>query len=76
MQSPPSLNRPERPVLRLPEKPSVAVLPFLNKSGDPDQEYLVDGITEDIITALAKVALVLRDSEKLELHLQKAAPST
>jgi adenylate cyclase len=54
MQSPPSLNRPERPVLRLPEKPSVAVLPFLNKSGDPDQEYLVDGITEDIITALAK----------------------
>jgi TolB-like protein/class 3 adenylate cyclase len=37
----------------LPDKPSIAVLPFANMSGDPDQEYFADGITEDIITALS-----------------------
>ena len=37
-----------------PDKPSIAVLPFANMSGDPEQEYFSDGITEDIITALAK----------------------
>src|ERR1700722_4733349 len=36
----------------LPEKPSIAVLPFQNMSGDPEQEYFADGIVEDIITAL------------------------
>ncbi len=40
----------------LPEKPSIAVLPFDNLSGDPDQEYFSDGITEDIITELAKIS--------------------
>jgi adenylate cyclase len=39
----------------LPGKPSIAVLPFDNLSGDPDQEYFSDGITEEIITALAKI---------------------
>ncbi len=38
-----------------PDKPSIAVLPFENMSGDPEQEYFSDGITEDIITALANV---------------------
>src|SRR5499425_2145541 len=38
----------------LPERPSIAVLPFNNVSGDPEQDYFVDGITEDIITALSK----------------------
>jgi TolB-like protein len=40
--------------LSLPDKPSVAVLPFANLSGDPEQEYFSDGITFDIITALGK----------------------
>ncbi len=41
--------------LSLPEKPSIAVLPFNNMSGDPDQEYFSDGMTEDIITALSRL---------------------
>jgi TolB-like protein len=40
--------------LALPDKPSIAVLPFLNMSGDPEQEYFADGMTEDIITALSR----------------------
>jgi adenylate cyclase len=41
--------------LALPDKPSIAVLPFTNLSGDPDQEYFGDGIAEDILTDLAKL---------------------
>jgi adenylate cyclase len=41
--------------LPLPDKPSIAVLPFQNMSGDPEQEFFSDGITEDITTALSKV---------------------
>jgi len=40
--------------LALPDKPSIAVLPFQNMSGDPEQEYFVDGLVEDIITALSR----------------------
>ena len=40
--------------LALPDKPSIAVLPFQNMSGDPEQEYFADGIVEDIITALSR----------------------
>jgi adenylate cyclase len=40
--------------LTLPEKPSIAVLPFQNMSGDPEQEYFADGIVEEIITALSR----------------------
>jgi TolB-like protein/class 3 adenylate cyclase len=41
--------------LALPDKPSIAVLPFENMSGDPTQEYFVDGMTEELITALSRV---------------------
>jgi len=41
--------------LPLPERPSIAVLPFQNMSGDPEQEYFADGMVEDIITGLARI---------------------
>ena len=43
------------PALALPDKPSIAVLPFQNMSGDREQEYLADGIVDDIITALTRM---------------------
>jgi TolB-like protein/Flp pilus assembly protein TadD len=45
---------PARPGLALPDKPSIAVLPFTNMSGDPEQEYFADGVADDIITALSR----------------------
>ena len=47
------------PSLELPDKPSIAVLPFTNMSNDPEQEFFSDGITEDIITALSKISSML-----------------
>ena len=44
----------ERKPLSLPDKPSIAVLPFQNMSGDPEQEYFADGMVEDIITAFSR----------------------
>lgn len=46
----------ERMAFPLPDKPSIAVLPFTNMSGDPEQEYFVDGMTEDLITDLSKLS--------------------
>jgi adenylate cyclase len=43
-----------QPALALPDKPSIAVLPFENMSGDPEQEYFADGMVEEIITALSR----------------------
>jgi len=43
------------PSLALPDKPSIAVLPFQNLSGDPEQEYFADGMVEEIITALSRI---------------------
>ena len=54
-----------RPTLTLPDKPSIAVLPFENMSGDPEQEYFADGIVDDIITALSRfrnVFVIARNS--------------
>jgi TolB-like protein/Flp pilus assembly protein TadD len=48
-------ERRSKPPPALPDKPSIAVLPFLNMSGDPEQEYFADGIVEEIITALSRM---------------------
>jgi len=48
-------SQPAETALPLPAKPSIAILPFTNMSGDPEQEYFSDGISEDLITALSRV---------------------
>jgi TolB-like protein/class 3 adenylate cyclase len=50
-----SLPASQAPALALPDKPSIAVLPFQNMSGDPEQEYFADGMVEDITTALSRI---------------------
>ena len=52
---PVSATAPETPALALPDKPSIAVLPFANMSGDPEQEYFADGMVDEIITALSRI---------------------
>lgn len=47
-------SAPASPDLPLPDKPSIVVLPFVNLGGDPEQEYFADGITEDLIAAIAR----------------------
>src|SRR5215208_1281778 len=57
VSAPATVAPPTSPVgipLTLPDKPSIAVLPFQNMSGDPDQEYFADGIVEEVITALSR----------------------
>jgi TolB-like protein/cytochrome c-type biogenesis protein CcmH/NrfG len=51
--SPAGVHEPQ--ALPLPDRPAIAVLPFVNMSGEPEQEYFSDGISEDIITALSKL---------------------
>jgi TolB-like protein len=51
----PNSDEPPAHALALPDKPSIAALPFLNLSGDPEQEYFADGIVEDIISALSRI---------------------
>jgi TolB-like protein len=54
-------NKPatSRPSPALPEKPSIAVLPFLNLSGDPEQEYFADGMVDEIITSLSRIGWLI-----------------
>src|SRR6516165_3924756 len=53
--SKPVVGTSAEPSLALPDKPSIAVLPFQNMSGDPEQEYFADGMVEEIITALSRI---------------------
>jgi adenylate cyclase len=53
--TPSTTETPQAPQLAVPEKPSIAVLPFQNISGDPEQDYFADGMVEDIITGLARI---------------------
>ena len=47
-----------KPALALPDKPSIAVLPFVNLSSDPEQDYFADGMVDDITTALSRFKLL------------------
>ena len=47
---------PPQPVLPLPDKPSIAVLPFANMSGDPEREYFADGMVEEIAAAISRLS--------------------
>jgi adenylate cyclase len=51
----PAVEQADPAPLTLPDKPSIAVLPFQNMSGDPEQEYFADGMVEEIITALSRI---------------------
>ena len=57
----------------MPGKPSMDVLPFDSLSGDTEQEYFADGITNDIITDLSKFSEALRDRKALDIRLQGQA---
>jgi TolB-like protein len=70
----------ESPSLPLPDRPAIAVLPFTNMTGDPEQEYFSDGISEDIITALSKLRwffVIARNSSFIykgrSVHLKQIA---
>ena len=67
--------RPRRQ-LPLPDKPSIAVLPFANMSGDPEQEYFADGMVEEIITALSPHPLAVRDRPQFDASPTRAKRST
>jgi len=66
----------KRSGLSLPDKPSIAVLPFQNMSGDPEQEYFSDGISEDIITALSKLRWFFVIARNSSFPYKGKAPST
>src|SRR3546814_10787196 len=63
---PAMLHEPLAQALALPDRPSIAALPFLNLSGDPTQDYFVDGVVEDVIAALSR----MRRSEEHTSELQ------
>jgi adenylate cyclase len=59
----------------LPDKPSIAVLPFNNMSGDPEQEYFSDGISEDIITELARFQSLFVTARNSSFHYKGKTPN-
>ena len=78
--SPDELHEQSRPAVPPSDRAAIAVLPFINMSGDPEQEYFSDGITEDIITALSKLRwffVIARNSSFIykdkAVHLRQVA---
>ena len=71
MRAPPSGAPP--PALPLPDRPSIAVLPFANMSSDPEQDYFADGIVEDILTAAVARILAVRHRAQFQLRLRGRA---
>jgi TolB-like protein/Tfp pilus assembly protein PilF len=74
------VREPVRAALPLPDRPAIAVLPFTNMTGDPQQDYFSDGISEDIITALSKLRwffVIARNSsftyKSRAVHLKQVA---
>jgi Cys/Met metabolism PLP-dependent enzyme len=63
-----SIPPPPSPALKLPDKPSIAVLPFTNTSGDREQEYFSDGITDGLITDLSRLPGATINYPGLERH--------
>ena len=66
---------PSRPAPTLPDKPSIAVLPFANLNADPEQEYLADGIVEDIITELSRFSELFVIARNSSLQYKDKAPA-
>jgi adenylate cyclase len=64
-----------QPALPLPDKPSIAVLPFANMSGHPEQEYFADGMVEEIITALSRIRWLFVIARNSSFNT-RARPST
>ena len=69
-------SAPAAPALPLPDKPSIAVLPFANMSGDPEQEYFADGMVEEIITAHLAASAGSSSSPAIRASPTKARRST
>jgi TolB-like protein len=77
--SPTSRCRPRVNHCRLPDKPSIAVLPLQNISGDPEQEYFADGMVEEIITSLSRIRwlfVIARNSAFVLLTAHRDDPAT
>ena len=66
---------PPKPALTLPDKPSIAVLPFTNLSSDLEQEYFADGMVDEITTALVAVQICYSSSRAIRVLLTRAEPS-
>ena len=71
-QGPAGGVEPTKQALKLPDKPSIAILPFTNLSSDPEQEYFADGMVDDIITALSRFKALFVIARNSSTHMTSA----